>query len=212
MPDRCRIVLIAPRTLDAARLKAALGGGDVASLIVPQWDLDDDAFQRWAAPLVTEAQAAGVAAILAGDTRVAGRVGADGIHLETKPDELAEAVEKHGRKMMVGAGGAKTRDDALDLGEAQPDYIFFGKFGYDNTPAPHPRNLSLGGWWAEMIEIPCIVLAGTDLETLPSVSATRVEFVALGEAVFGEGRDPAAAIARANQLLDEHAPAPLDAE
>ena len=47
--------------------------------------------------------------------------------------------------MMVGAGGAKTRDDALELGEVRPDYIFFGRFGYDNKPEPHPRNLSLGG-------------------------------------------------------------------
>ena len=76
--------------------------------------------------------------------------------------QLADVIDRMQDKMMVGAGGAKTRDDALELGEARPDYLFFGRFGYDNTPDPHPRNLTLGRWWAEMIEIPCIVLAGSD--------------------------------------------------
>ncbi|WP_292327114.1 thiamine phosphate synthase, partial [Mesorhizobium sp.] len=109
-------------------------------------------------------------------------------------------------RMMVGVGGAKTRDDALALGEARPDYIFFGRFGYDNKPEPHPRNLSLGQWWAEMIQIPCIVMAGSDLASVEAVAATGAEFVALSSAVFADGIDPRGAIAAANALLDETAP------
>jgi thiamine-phosphate pyrophosphorylase len=108
--------------------------------------------------------------------------------------------------MMIGAGGAKSRDDALELGEARPDYMFFGRFGYDNTPAPHPRNLSLGSWWAEMIELPSIVMAGNDIASVEAVAATGAEFVALSNAVFAGGADPAAQIAAANALLDEKAP------
>ena len=107
---------------------------------------------------------------------------------------------------MVGAGGAKTRDDALQLGEERPDYIFFGRFGYDAKPEPHPRNLSLGAWWAQMIEIPCIVMAGSDLSSIEAVAATGAEFVALSSAVFGDGADARAAVADANALLDERAP------
>jgi thiamine-phosphate pyrophosphorylase len=208
-PNRCRIVLIAPGGIAADilhdRLTAALAGGDVASLILPQYALDESAFQALAEKLVPEAQAAGAAVVIAGDTRVAGRVGADGIHVEGRRDELAEAIERHQGRMMVGAGGAKDRDGALDLGELRPDYIFFGRFGYDTLPEPHARNLALGSWWADVIEIPCIVQAGTTVASVEAVGSTRAEFVALGSAVFADGTDPRAAVAEANAVLERTA-------
>lgn len=205
-PKRCRIVLIAPPTVSPGDVEAALSGGDVASLILPGEGVDEASFQSFAEKVAVAARAAGVAVVVAGDTRVAGRVQADGIHIEGKKAELAEAVEHYQERMMVGVGGAKTRDDALELGEERPDYIFFGRFGYDNKPEPHSRNLSLGQWWAEMIEIPCIVMAGSDIASVQAVAETGVEFVALSSAVFGEGIDPREAVARANALLDETAP------
>lgn len=209
-PNRCRIVLIAPEGETAEqfeeKLRQAISGGDIASLILPGYGRDDAAFQAFAERIVPVAQAAGIAAIVAEDTRIAGRVGADGIHLETGPKALEEAVERYQPRMMVGAGGAKTRDDALDLGEARPDYMFFGRFGYDTKPEPHQRNLTLGRWWAEMVEIPCIVMAGSDIASVEAVAQTGTEFVALSSAVFGEGIDPRAAIERANAILDETAP------
>ncbi|PWK63547.1 thiamine phosphate synthase [Aminobacter sp. AP02] len=205
-PNRCRIVLIAPPSVKPADVEAALAGGDVASLILPGEGVDEASFQGFAEKVVAAAQKADVAVVVAGDTRVAGRVHADGIHIEGNKDELAEAVENYQQRMMVGAGGAKTRDDALELGEERPDYIFFGRFGYDNKPEPHSRNLSLGEWWSEMIEIPCIVMAGSDIASVQVVAATGVEFVAVSSAVFGEGIDPREAVARANALLDETAP------
>jgi thiamine-phosphate pyrophosphorylase len=210
VPNRCRIVLVAPPGIEASaleeRLRRGLAAGDAASLIVPRYDLGDDAFQQLAERLVPLAQAHDVAAIVAGDTRVAGRVRADGIHVEDGKAALAEAIERYGDRLMVGAGGAKTRDDALELGEEQPDYVFFGRFGYDNKPEPHSRNLTLGRWWAGMIEIPCIVLAGSETASVREVAETGAEFVALSAAILGDGRDPAAEMARANALLDEHAP------
>lgn len=205
-PKRCRIVLIAPSSVPPQQVEAALAGGDVASLILPAEGTDEVSFQNFAEKVAAAAREAGVAVVVAGDTRVAGRIQADGIHVEGKKGDLAEAVEHYQERMMVGVGGAKTRDDALELGEERPDYIFFGRFGYDNKPEPHSRNLSLGQWWAEMIEIPCIVMAGSDLASVAVVAATGVEFVALSSAVFGEGIDPREAVARANALLDETAP------
>ncbi len=205
-PNRCRIVLIAPSGVSADRVRSALTGGDVASLILPQYGLDEAAFQAWVEPIVAAAQGLGVAVVIAGDTRIAGRVKADGLHVETGKAGLVEAIDDFQARMMVGCGGAKTRDDALELGEAQPDYIFFGRFGYDTTPEAHSRNLSLGQWWEEMVEIPCIVLAGSELASVEAVAATGCEFVALSGAVFAEGVDPAQAVARANALLDETAP------
>jgi thiamine-phosphate pyrophosphorylase len=209
-PNRCRIVLIAPPDTAAdsleRKLGAALAAGDVASLILPQYGLDEAAFQAFAERIVPLAQAAGVAAIVGGDSRIAGRVRADGIHVEGGKTELADMIDRMQDKIMVGAGGARTRDEALALGEERPDYLFFGRFGYDTRREPHHRNLTLGRWWAEMIEIPCIVLAGSDLASVDAVAATGAEFVALSSAVFGENVDAGAAIARTNALLDEHAP------
>jgi thiamine-phosphate pyrophosphorylase len=208
--NRCRVVLIAPRIDDPAELKslvaAALAGGDVASLILPAYGDGEAVFQRRAEILVPMAQALGIAVMIDGDTRVASRVGADGIHFEGRKAGLEELIEKFQGHMMIGAGGAKSRDDALELGEARPDYMFFGRFGYDNTPEPHPRNLSLGSWWADMIELPCIVMAGNEIASIEAVAATGAEFVALSSAVFAEGADPARQVAAANALLDERAP------
>ncbi|MEP9387232.1 thiamine phosphate synthase [Mesorhizobium sp. KR9-304] len=209
-PNRCRIVLISPagETADSfsAKLSAAIAGGDIASVILPANGMDEATYQAFAERIVPIAQAAGIAAIIAEDTRIAGRVKADGIHIDGGKAALAEAVASFQAKMAVGAGGAKTRDDALELGEERPDYLFFGRFGYDNRPEAHQRNLSLGSWWAEMIEIPVIVMAGSDLASVETVAATGADFVALSSAVFGEGIDARAAVQRANAILDETAP------
>ena len=205
-PNRCRLVLIAPEQAKPDRILAALAGGDVASLILPSWGLDDDTYQRHAEAIVPAAQDQGVAVMIEGDPRIAMRVRADGLHFEGSQRDLAELVERHQSKLMIGTGGATTRDDALQLGEAQPDYMFFGRFGYDAKPEPHPRNLKLGEWWSEMVQVPCIVLAGSDLNSVEAVAQTGVEFVAVSAAVFGEGVDPAEAVAQANALLDERAP------
>ena len=58
----------------------------------------------------------------------------------------------------------------------------------------------------EVIEIPCIVMAGSDIASVEAVAATGAEFVAASAAVFAEGVDPRAAVARANDVLDRTAP------
>jgi thiamine-phosphate pyrophosphorylase len=208
--DRCRLVLIVPNLVDDETLVESLGyalrGGDVASVIVPQYGLDDGVFQKRAEKLVPVIQDAGAAAIVFGDTRVAGRARADGLHIEGTPEELGEAIEKFAPKLIVGSGGAVDRHTALAIGEMRPDYIFFGKLDGDIKPEPHPKNLALGEWWAAMIEIPCIVLGGTDTGSVVAVAETGSEFVALRSAVFEHSAGPAAAVAEVNAFLDEKAP------
>ncbi|QPC85798.1 thiamine phosphate synthase [Mesorhizobium sp. NBSH29] len=209
-PKRCRLVLITPANHSADDLEqkigAALEGGDVASLIVPIFDLHEAEFQSLCGRIVAIAHAKGVAVIISGDTRIAARVKADGVHMEAGKAALADAIDRLQDKMNVGAGGIKTRDEALDLGEARPDYIFFGRFNYDNTPEPHPRNLGLAEWWAEMIEIPCILLGGSQVDSVVTAAETGAEYVALSAAVFSEGLDPREQVSRVNELLDQKAP------
>ena len=131
--------------MTAQHLDAILSAGDVASLIFSPGTLDEQEFQRRVAPLVTAAQSQGVAAIIESQSRVAGRVAADGLQLGQDPVDLADAIAKFTPAMMVGAGNVKTRHNALVLGELRPDYVMFGKPGGDTRPEPHPKNIQLGG-------------------------------------------------------------------
>ena len=208
--SRCRLVLILPEGEDlsarAAMLEGALKGGDVASVILPQYGLDDGQFQKHAEKLVSIVQAAGAAALVAGDTRVAGRVKADGIHVTGGLEELGETVEKFTPQMIVGGGNATDRHKALEIGDVQPDYIFFGKIGGDIKPEAHPKNVALAEWWASMVEIPCIVLGGTDPQSALAVAESGAEFVALDKAVFADPAQAPHVVAAVNALLDEKAP------
>lgn len=208
--DRCRLVLIVPETDDAGKLEKivedALRGGDVASVIIPQYAASDAEFQRLAEALVPIVQEAGAAALVAGDSRVAGRARADGLHIAAGAPDLAEALEKFSPKLIVGGGNATDRHHALEIGEVKPDYMFFGKLDGDIKPEAHPKNLALGEWWASMIEIPCIVMGGTDPASALEVAQTGAEFVALRLAVFAEPEQAASIVAQVNALLDEKAP------
>ncbi|KIQ03016.1 thiamine-phosphate pyrophosphorylase [Agrobacterium tumefaciens] len=208
--NRCRLVLIVPAHDDADHqaktLQDALRGGDVASVIIPQYGLDDAAFQKLAETLVPIVQEAGAAALVAGDSRTASRVKADGLHVLGGAEALAEAMESFSPKLIVGGGNADDRHKALEQGESNPDYVFFGKLEGDIKPDAHSKNLALGEWWASMIEIPAIVMGGSDVASVVAVSETGVEFVALRDAVFGHAGGAAQAVAEANALLDEKAP------
>ncbi|MGV1751949.1 thiamine phosphate synthase [Agrobacterium sp. CG674] len=208
--NRCRLVLIVPAHDDADHqaktLQDALRGGDVASVIIPQYGLDDATFQKLAETLVPIVQEAGAAALVAGDSRTASRVKADGLHVLGGAEALSEAMESFSPKLIVGGGNADDRHKALEQGESNPDYMFFGKLEGDIKPDAHSKNLALGEWWASMIEIPAIVMGGSDVASVVAVSETGVEFVALRDAVFGHAGGAAQAVAEANALLDEKAP------
>ncbi|WP_425364948.1 thiamine phosphate synthase [Jiella endophytica] len=205
-PIRSRLVLVTTPLLDAdaeARMRAALSGGDVASVLIDPAGQDASAFQRFAERLVPAIQAAGAAAIVVDDSRVAGRSGADGLHLSGGDIEaLGEAVSRYQPKLIVGGSGFTTRHEALEAGERMPDYLFFGRLDGDNEPEPHQKSLALAEWWAEIVEVPCILMGGSDVATLDVAASTGAEFVALSRAVFGEGADPAAVVAEANRTLD----------
>ncbi|AJY46348.1 thiamine phosphate synthase [Martelella endophytica] len=208
--ERCRLVLVVPRfeelKTEEKLLGDALRGGDVASVILPQYDEGFDAFQTRAERLVPIIQDYGAAALISGDTRVAGRARADGVHVAGSAAELGDAIERFTPRMIVGGGNPKDRHQALELGELNPDYVFFGKLDGDTHAAAHPKNLELGEWWASMVEIPCVVMAGSDPASVVAAALTWAEFVAVGKAVFEAPGGPAAMVAQINAVLDEKAP------
>ncbi|MCR9136326.1 MAG: thiamine phosphate synthase [Alphaproteobacteria bacterium] len=208
--DRCRLVLIAPDLEDDQVIEQAvsdaLRGGDVASVILPQYGLDDSSFQKRSERLVPIIQRAGAAALIAGETRVATRTGADGVHVSGGIEDMKHALDRFSPQMIVGGGRAKERHAALEIGELRPDYIFFGRLDGDIKQEPHAKNIALGQWWADLIEIPCVIMGGQNLESIADIADTGAEFAALRHAVFADPAQAAMRVSEANALLDEKAP------
>ncbi|MEL7430097.1 MAG: thiamine phosphate synthase [Pseudomonadota bacterium] len=205
--DRCRLALcVSPEAANVDTLSTCLAGGDVACVLFYAADAPDAKFQRFVEAGVPVVQAAGVAAIVCDDTRLAGRSDADGIHLEKSIGDLSDIIARFSPHKSVGCGGMMDRHRALQLGELNPDYLLFGKVGGDIKPEPHPKNLALGEWWAEFVEIPGMVMAGSSIESVVDVAARRVDFVLAGKAVFAPDVDSRDAVSRINALLDEFAP------
>jgi thiamine-phosphate pyrophosphorylase len=199
---RTRLVLVTPPLYEvaalASRLSDALSGGDVASLIITG---DPITLQSKAEALVPIATARGVASLVLNDTRIASRSGADGVHIETGIGDIRGALDAFRRKKIVGAGNVTSRHDAMEIAEADPDYLFFGRLDGDTTDGIFPRALELASWWSEVAVVPAVVMGGRSLASVEEAAAAGIEFVALSSAVWGHAKGPAAAVASVAERL-----------
>lgn len=205
--DRCRLVLIVPATNGAKKLLAeALSGGDVASVLLPKGQLSEAEYAEHVASVTPVAQSADAAVIIVEDSQAMGRAGADGLYVDKNLEDLKETIARFSPKRIVGYGGIKTRHNAMEAAECQPDFLFLGKMDGDIRSEAHPKNLKLGEWCAEVMQTSVIVMGGSAVESVVEVAQTGAEFVALSLAVFDNPDGPGAAVKAANELLDLHAP------
>ena len=132
--------------------------------------------------LTALAQKQGVA-VLVNDVRVARDVGADGVHVAWSADvvERYKGVRQAaGRDLIVGADAGRTRDDAMQIGEADADYVAFGIPPHvDDRSRAAERQLDLVTWWSEVFEIPCVALDVADAEHARALSAAGADFVGI---------------------------------
>lgn len=204
--ERCRLILIAPCDAGAQEsLKAAFSGGDVASVIIPTGELNELEYADHVEKLVPIIQENSAAALVMKDTQSMGRSNADGIFIGSNIDTLLEIKEKFHPKKIVGFGGAKNKHNSMVAGDVGPDFMFYGKVDGDIKPEAHPKNVDLAHWWSQMVEIPCVVMAGSQLESVADIAASGAEFVAASKAVFGAG-DAKENVEKINALLEEHSP------
>jgi thiamine-phosphate pyrophosphorylase len=208
---RCRLCLVTPAAYDidamSRQIADALAGGDVASLIVTGPTHDPASLQRAAEAIVPIAEARGVAALVHNDTRIAGRVKADGVHIDSGIEDVRQAVQAAGGKRIVGTGNVRSRHEALEMGELEPDYIFFGRFGGDTNDTIFPAALELAAWWSSVTVIPAMVMGGKTLASVEQAAANDIPFVALSSAVWLDPRGPGAAVAEAAERLAVREPA-----
>jgi thiamine-phosphate pyrophosphorylase len=129
------------------------------------------------------------------------RAGADGAHLSGAA-KFAAALALLKPDRIAGAGGLRSRHDAMLAGEAGADYVMFGE------PDRHGRRAGFEEiqerliWWAELFEIPCVAYAASKEEVAP-LSRTGADFIALGDWIWSAPEGVAKAVADAAASFDE---------
>jgi thiamine-phosphate pyrophosphorylase len=199
-----RLYLVAPPLLPVTGLAntfaAALDAADVAAVLVRAPDAAPEARLAAIAAFVPTVQERNVALILDGDPALVAQTGADGAHL-TGPEALVAAIPLLKPDRIAGAGGLATRHDAMLAAEHGADYVMFGEPGENGRP-PFGAVVDRVEWWAEVFETPCVGYAES-LDEAAALAQAGADFVALGEFVFSDSRDPAAIIRAAAELLRE---------
>ena len=186
----------------APALTAALGAADVACVFLRLAAMGESEGARVASKLAPIVQARGAAALFA-DPRIAGRANADGVHVFGQGEPLLAALEDAIASMkpqrIVGAGGLRTRHDAMSAGELDIDYVSFGDPSPDGWSPDIEFIVERVGWWSGIFNVPCVGFAPA-LADVERIAMAGADFVALGDCVWSDPRGPAAAMAEAAVL------------
>ncbi|WP_212112557.1 thiamine phosphate synthase [Bartonella queenslandensis] len=147
---------------------------------------DDGSFLQQQAQIYAEdIQNNDAALLIADDSRIAGRIKADGLHIEDDLNALGGFKNQQKEQKILGFGNLRNRHSAMLAAETGVDYLLFGKLGADKKPEAHPRNLQLAAWWAEIMETPAIIQAGSDFTMFDEALKTGCEFIAVEEVILG---------------------------
>jgi thiamine-phosphate pyrophosphorylase len=212
MPEpAARLYLITPVVEDAAafapRLAEACATGQVSALLLRLPKADERTLVNHIKVLAASVQDHGTALLIASEggadlAIVAGRAGADGVHVTSGQFDLKELRQQLKSERALGVGGIRTKDEAMNAGEAGADYLLLGEPRPDGSIPALDGVVERATWWAEIFETPCAVYA-PEIEAIPQLVATRAEFIALGDAVWSHPEGPAKAIAEAVALIGE---------
>ena len=202
---RQRLYLITPQIEDAApfagELDHALGAGDVAAVLLRLADGGERALIERTKNVAGVVQRRNVALLVDNRPDIVARAGADGAHL-TGVTNFATALALLKPERIAGAGGLRSRHDAMLAGEAGADYVMFGepdRLGQRPSFETVHERLT---WWAELFEIPCVAYAAAQNEVGP-LSRTGADFIALGDWLWSAPEGVAKAIANAAAAIHE---------
>lgn len=210
--DKCRLYLVSPQRIDLKifpdKLKAAFGGGDVASFQLRLKDASDDEILRAAEKLMPICAEHEAAFIMNDSPDLAIKCEADGVHLgqDDMPVELARKII--GNKRVIGVSAHASKHMAMVAGEQGADYVAFGAF-YPTTSksqekvekwgVPEPDILT---WWQETMVLPCVAIGGiTPANCSPLVKA-GADFVAAITAVWNHAQGPGKAVKEFNEAIE----------
>ena len=202
---RQRLYLVTPpigdATLFAGELERALGAGDIAAVLLRLADGGERALIDRTKHIAAVVQPRDVALIVDNRPEIVARAGADGAHLSGVAT-FAAALALLKPERIAGAGGLRSRHDAMLAGEAGADYVMFGEPDRNGRRPNFEELQERLTWWAEIFEIPCVAYAAGKDEVTP-LSRTGADFLALGDWIWSAPEGAAKAIAAATASLDE---------
>jgi thiamine-phosphate pyrophosphorylase len=193
-----RLYLFTPVIEDAAAfvpaLDRALPTADIAAVLLRLGDADERALINRIKSVAAVVQRRDIALLIEGRPELVARAGADGAHL-TGVAALRAALPALKPDRIVGAGGLRSRDDAMLAGETEADYVMFGEPEWRGSGGsgehrggkspPFAAIEERVAWWAELFQPPCIGYAANADEIRPLAQA-GADFVALGEWIWSE--------------------------
>jgi thiamine-phosphate pyrophosphorylase len=222
MPEpAARLCLVTPLLADAGafapHLSEACRAGGVAAVLLRLEAADERTLVNRVKTLVPAAQEHGAAVMVSAPdaadlAAVVARGGADGVHVGADA-VLVRLLRERLKGRIVGAGGLRSKDDAMTAGEAGADYLLFGEPRPDGSVPPLDAVAERAAWWAEIFETPCVAFA-PGLEAVARLAATGAEFVAVGDAAWRHPGGPAEAVRTALAALPApalSAPTPAEA-
>lgn len=172
-------VVTGPLASSCAVLSAVLEAAPIASLLIrPASGQAYDA--KAVRELIAIAQKKGIAVLL-NDVLQARDLGADGVHVSWTPnvvERFKTARHEAGRAMIVGADAGRTRHDAMEIGEADADYVAFGIPAHvEDRRRAAERQLDLVSWWSKVFEVPCVALDVADTNQARNLADAGADFV-----------------------------------
>ena len=205
---RQRLYLVTPQLGDTASfirdIGAALEAGDVAAVLLRLEPTDERTLIDRVKSVAAIVQRRDIALLLDGYPQIAARAGADGAHL-TGIEALTAALSTLKPDRIAGAGGLRSRHDAMLAGESGADYVLFGEPDRRGNRPPFGAVEDRVKWWADLVEVPCIGYAGEAGE-VRLLAQAGADFVALGDWIWTHPQGAAAAVATAASALAEPAP------
>jgi thiamine-phosphate pyrophosphorylase len=207
-PPRQRLYLITPLVDDAAsfapELERALGSGDVAAVLLRLAQGGERSLIERVKTIGAVVQSRDIALIVDGHAEIVARAGADGSHL-TGVTAFAAALAALKPDRIAGAGGLRSRHDAMLAGETGADYVMFGEPRRDGRRPAFEETQERLTWWAKLFEIPCVAYAASKDEFAP-LAHTGADFLALGDWIWSAPGGAADAIAAAAATIGESVP------
>lgn len=193
-----RLYVFTPLLADTAAfvpaLDRALPTADIAAVLLRLDDADERALINRIKSVAAVVQRRDIALLIDGRPELVARAGADGAHL-TGIAALRAALPALKPDRIAGAGGLRSRDDAMLAGETEADYVMFGEPEWrrggrdgEHRGGQNPPFAAIEervAWWAELFQPPCIGYAANADEIRPLAQA-GADFVALGEWIWSE--------------------------
>jgi len=183
-------------------LKAALGGGDVASFQLRLKNISDDEIRRTVDVLRPAVQANGTAFILNDRPDLAAELGCDGVHVGQEDAPYAEA-----RRLLPGGIVGVTCHDslhlAMDAAEAGADYVAFGAFFPTATKDPKAQAVDpeILRAWSMATVVPCVAIGGITVDNAAALIEAGADFLAVAAGVWEHKDGPEAAVRAFNALF-----------